>query len=64
KHYRLNAVGLRRAGISGERYKALTTAFRLLRAQQSIADLDETPEISILKAWLAIKSKRGIHGFK
>jgi len=57
-------VGLRRAGISGERYKALTTAFRLLRAQQSIADLDETPEISILKAWLAIKSKRGVHGFK
>ncbi|MDP7537633.1 MAG: acyl-ACP--UDP-N-acetylglucosamine O-acyltransferase [Methylococcales bacterium] len=64
KHYRLNSIGLRRAGISGERYKMLTTAFRRLKAQESIEDLEDTPEILILKAWLAVKSKRGVHGFK
>jgi UDP-N-acetylglucosamine acyltransferase len=42
----------------------LTTAFRRLKAQESIEDLTDTPEILILKAWLAVKSKRGVHGFK
>lgn len=30
-HYRLNTVGLRRAGITGERYRALEQAFRAVR---------------------------------
>lgn len=63
RHYRLNTVGLRRAGITGERYKVLESAFRLLRQKQSIAHLEDTEELQILKNWLAIKSKRGTHGF-
>ena len=63
RHYKLNSVGLRRAGITGERYNSLSAAFRLLKAGQSIVDLNETPELIELKAWLAIKSKRGIHKF-
>lgn len=63
KHYKLNTVGLRRAGITGERYNVLSTAFRLLRNRQSLEQLPDTEEIRYLKAWLAIKSKRGTHGF-
>jgi len=63
RHYRLNSVGLRRAGISGERYNILSAAFRLLRNKQSLDALEETAELKLLKDWLAIKSKRGLHGF-
>ncbi len=63
KHYRLNTIGLKRAGITGSRYKVLADAFRLLRQNKSIAHLQDTEEIEYLKDWLAVKSKRGVHGF-
>jgi len=63
KHYRLNTIGLKRAGIKGEDYKVLSAAFRLLKAKKSLEDLAETNELRYLKAWLAVKSKRGLHGF-
>jgi UDP-N-acetylglucosamine acyltransferase len=63
KHYKLNTVGLRRAGIAGERYATLAAAFRLLRNKQSLDGLPETAELKMLKDWLAVKSKRGVHGF-
>lgn len=63
KHYKLNTVGLRRAGITGERYNVLSTAFRRIRIKQPLDGLEETPEIKYLKEWLAVKSKRGLHGF-
>jgi UDP-N-acetylglucosamine acyltransferase len=54
---------LRRNGITGERYDVLSQAFRLLRAKKSLDDLPETEELKQLKDWLAVKSKRGTHGF-
>jgi UDP-N-acetylglucosamine acyltransferase len=63
RHYKLNTVGLRRAGITGDRYKVLAAAFRLLKSKQSLDDLEETEELKHLKDWLAVKSKRGLHGF-
>lgn len=63
RHYRLNTVGLRRAGITGERYNVLSSAFRLLKQKKSLDELPETEELKLLKAWLAVKSKRGVHGF-
>jgi UDP-N-acetylglucosamine acyltransferase len=63
RHYRLNSVGLRRNGITGERYDVLSQAFRLLRAKKSLDDLPETQELKQLKEWLCVKSKRGTHGF-
>jgi UDP-N-acetylglucosamine acyltransferase len=63
RHYKLNTVGLRRAGITGDRYKVLSAAFRLLKNKQSLDDLEETEELKQLKDWLAVKSKRGLHGF-
>ena len=63
KHYRLNTVGLRRAGITGDRYNVLSSAFRLLKNKQSLDALEETAELKHLKNWLAVKSKRGTHGF-
>lgn len=63
KHYRLNTIGLKRAGIIGDRYKVIATAFRLLRQNKSIDHLEDTEEIKYLKEWLAVKSKRGLHGF-
>ncbi len=63
KHYRLNTVGLRRAGITGERYTVLSDAFRLLKKKASLDHLEETEELIYLKKWLAVKSKRGLHGF-
>jgi UDP-N-acetylglucosamine acyltransferase len=63
RHYKLNTVGLRRAGITGDRYKVLSAAFRLLKSKQSLDGLEETEELRQLKDWLAVKSKRGLHGF-
>jgi UDP-N-acetylglucosamine acyltransferase len=63
RHYRLNTVGLRRAGITGERYNVLSAAFRLLRNKKTLDGLEETEELKFLKNWLAVKSKRGLHGF-
>lgn len=63
KHYSLNAVGLRRAGIRGERYKVLSTAFRLLKSNATLDGLEQTEELIYLQKWLAVKSKRGCHGF-
>ena len=45
RHYKLNTVGLRRAGITGERYKVLSAAFRLLKNKQSLDDLEETEDV-------------------
>lgn len=63
KHYRLNIVGLRRAGIVGENYKVLSTAFRLLKNKKSLEELQSTEEMQYLRAWLAKDTKRGLHGF-
>jgi UDP-N-acetylglucosamine acyltransferase len=63
KHYRLNIVGLRRAGIVGENYKVLSSAFRLLKSKKTLDTLQFTEELQYLKNWLAADSKRGLHGF-
>ncbi|MBD9355088.1 acyl-ACP--UDP-N-acetylglucosamine O-acyltransferase [Methylomonas albis] len=63
KHYRLNIVGLRRAGIVGESYKVLSAAFRLLKNKKSLEELQSTEELQYLRSWLAVDSKRGLHGF-
>jgi UDP-N-acetylglucosamine acyltransferase len=63
RHYRLNTVGLRRAGITGERYQALEQAFRSLRSQQSLDGLKDTPEIEHLRNWLRARSRRGLTAF-
>lgn len=59
KHYRLNLVGMRRAGVEGERLKAISTAFRRVRAKQSLDTLPETPELNYLREWLNAASRRG-----
>lgn len=63
KHYRLNSVGLRRNGVSGEKYKALEQAFRRLRAGESLDGIPETGETRFLLDWLQQPSKRGLSGF-
>lgn len=63
KHYRLNIVGLRRAGIVGDDYKVLSSAFRLLKNKKSLDELQNTKELQYLRDWLAVDSKRGLHGF-
>lgn len=63
RHYRLNTVGLRRAGIVRDRYKTLSQAYRQLRNRETIEGLEKTAEILHLKEWLSAKSIRGIHGF-
>ena len=64
RHWRLNTIGLRRAGVTGERYGALETAFRALkRGDRSLGDAPETPEVRDLREWLAAPSKRGLSGW-
>ena len=63
RHYRLNTIGLRRAGVKGERYRKLEQAYRQLRDGESAANLNGTPEIDYLREWLLTPSKRGVHGF-
>ncbi len=65
-HYRLNTVGLRRAGITGARYQALEQAFRAVREGKSLGSLENLPdteEVRTLKAFLAVPSKRTLSGF-
>ncbi|MCX7782941.1 MAG: acyl-ACP--UDP-N-acetylglucosamine O-acyltransferase [Meiothermus sp.] len=62
-HYRLNTVGLRRAGVTGERYRALEQAFRAVREGRPLDDLPDTEEVRTLKAFLAAPSKRNLSGF-
>jgi UDP-N-acetylglucosamine acyltransferase len=61
RHYRLNAVGLRRHGVAGERYRALEDALRAVR-RHDLARLDELaarwPEVDELRAFMA-GSRRG-----
>lgn len=64
RHYRLNTVGLRRAGIKGDRYRCLEKAFRILKSgSDDLSELPDTPELRYLRDWLAAESKRGIYGF-
>jgi UDP-N-acetylglucosamine acyltransferase len=64
KHYRLNTVGLRRAGIKGERYRVLEQAYRAVRSgDKALLKVDSTEEVEHLREWLSRKSKRGLTGF-
>jgi UDP-N-acetylglucosamine acyltransferase len=63
KHYRLNLVGLRRAGIDGDRLKAVSAAMRALRFHRGLDDLPATPELDYLRQWLAEGGKRGVLPF-
>lgn len=63
RHYRLNAIGLRRRGVTGERYRALERACRALRENRALpADID-TPEAAALRAFIDAPTKRGITGW-
>jgi UDP-N-acetylglucosamine acyltransferase len=62
RHYRLNTLGLRRAGIQGQAYGALEAAFRTLRSGQALEGVADTPEVALLRAWLG-HSKRGLSAF-
>ena len=63
RHYGLNKVGLRRAGVTQARYQALEKAFRALRDGKALDELPDTPELDHLRQWLAAPSKRGLTAF-
>ena len=63
QHYRLNLVGMRRAGIDGDRLKAVSVAIRRMRSKVPLDDLPETPELAYFRQWLKAESKRGILPF-
>ena len=64
RHYRLNTIGLRRNGISGDRYRALEAAFRALRnGDKSLDNIPDTEEVEYLREWLSVKTKYGHYGF-
>lgn len=63
KHYRLNLVGLRRAGIDGESLRGISSAFRRLRRGQDLDGLPETQEMAYLRRWLSETSRRGYLAF-
>jgi len=64
RHYRLNSIGLKRNGITGERYGALEQAFRALRrGDRSLDAIPGTEDVKFLKDWLAVKTRYGHYGF-
>ena len=64
RHYRLNTVGLRRNGITGDRYRALERAFDALRVgDRSLEGIPDTEEVECLRQWLSSPSKFGHYGF-
>jgi UDP-N-acetylglucosamine acyltransferase len=65
RHYRLNTVGLRRAGFAGERYERLESAIRALR-RRDLAALEELAAVSGDAALLlefVRTTKRGVAKF-
>lgn len=65
RHFRLNAVGLRRRGITGERYRALEAAMRMLRSKGNLPDAPDagdTDEVRVLRSFIA-GSSRGVSGW-
>ena len=62
-HYKLNSVGLRRAGIKGDRYRALEKRIRQIKSGESEGNSTVTDEIKLLESWMAAPSKRGIYKF-
>jgi len=64
RHFRLNTVGLRRNGITGDRYRALESALRQLRSgSRELADVADTAEVRALRDALEQRSKYGCYGF-
>lgn len=64
RHYRLNVVGLRRAGIEGPRLDALERAVSALRhGARALDEHGDSPELEHLRRWLAEPSTRGVYGF-
>jgi UDP-N-acetylglucosamine acyltransferase len=63
RHYRLNLVGLRRAGVTAPSLRVLSAAFHRLRSRQPLDDLPDTPQLALLRQWLAVPSRRGVAGF-
>ena len=64
RHFRLNTIGLKRNGVTGDRYRALEKAFRTIRdGDKTLADAPDTEEIQLLRDWLGQKSKYGLLGF-
>lgn len=64
RHYRLNSVGLRRAGIKGDEFKQLERAYREIRAgNKSLQNVTQTEHVKHLQRWLAEDSRRGLTGF-
>jgi UDP-N-acetylglucosamine acyltransferase len=62
--YRLNSIGLKRNGVTGDRYKAVEAAFRALRnGDKALTDIPDTEEIRYLRDWLAADSKFGLMSF-
>ncbi len=65
RHYRLNAVGLRRRGVTGDRYRALEHALRAIRRRDHGA-LEELagawPEVAEMRDFMAA-SRRGMLRF-
>jgi len=65
RHYRLNAVGLRRKGVEGDRYRALESALRAIRRRDAdaLAELAERwPEVAEMRDFMA-SSRRGLLRF-
>jgi UDP-N-acetylglucosamine acyltransferase len=61
RHYRLNAVGLRRRGVTGDRYRALEQALRAIRHREheTLEQLAATwPEVAEMRDFMAA-SRRG-----
>ena len=64
RHYRLNSIGLKRNGVRGDRYRALETAYRMLRdGDRTLDGVPDTEEVRYLQDWLSVKTKYGHYGF-
>ena len=64
RHYRLNAIGLKRGGFSKKRYCAIEAAFRALRdGNKKLSGVPDTEDVKHLREWLSEKSKYGVYRF-
>lgn len=64
RHYKLNVLGLRRAGVAKTTVSALEQAIGELRkGARELSTRADAPEFEYLHSWLASPSKRGVYGF-
>lgn len=63
RHYRLNRIGLRRAGLNSQQIKTIELAYDEYRASKTLGEYSSSQDVTVIKAFIEESSQRGIYPF-